>query len=116
MIDEEQPTQPDASISPAKSKKEKLVFKMTNVPSIMPTKDRQNPYLNEVYEPSGAHLSCQKQFKGHLMGVTSLSYNPKKDILVLVRSERDPVNYTKKDGSPGRARFSIKRMKQYFVD
>lgn len=27
-------------------------------------------------------------------------YNPKKDILVLVRSERDPVNYTKKDGSP----------------
>ena len=27
-------------------------------------------------------------------------YNPKKDILILVRSERDPVNYTKKDGSP----------------
>ena len=26
-------------------------------------------------------------------------YNPKKDILILVRSERDPVNYTKKDGS-----------------
>ena len=27
-------------------------------------------------------------------------YDPKKDILILVRSERDPVNYTKKDGSP----------------
>ena len=27
-------------------------------------------------------------------------YNPKKDILILVRSERDPVKYTKKDGSP----------------
>ena len=27
-------------------------------------------------------------------------YNPDKDILILVRSERDPVNYTKKDGSP----------------
>jgi cytidyltransferase-like protein len=26
-------------------------------------------------------------------------YNPDKDILILVRSERDPVNYTKKDGS-----------------
>ena len=26
-------------------------------------------------------------------------YNPKKDILILVRSERDPVNYIKKDGS-----------------
>ena len=26
-------------------------------------------------------------------------YDPKKDILILVRSERDPVNYTKKDGS-----------------
>ena len=27
------------------------------------------------------------------------NYNPDKDILILVRSERDPVNYTKKDGS-----------------
>jgi cytidyltransferase-like protein len=26
-------------------------------------------------------------------------YNPEKDVLILVRSERDPVNYTKKDGS-----------------
>jgi hypothetical protein len=28
-------------------------------------------------------------------------YNPNKDIFILVRSERDPVGYTKKDGSPG---------------
>lgn len=28
-------------------------------------------------------------------------YNPVQDIFILVRSERDPVNYTKKDGSPG---------------
>ena len=27
-------------------------------------------------------------------------YNPDQDILILVRSERDPVKYTKKDGSP----------------
>ena len=27
-------------------------------------------------------------------------YDPKKDILILVRSERDPVPYKKKDGSP----------------
>lgn len=66
---------------PTKTKKEKLVFKMSNIPSTMPTKDRPNPYLSEIYEPSGTHMSCLKQFKGHLMGVTSLSYNPKKDIL-----------------------------------
>lgn len=28
-------------------------------------------------------------------------YNPKQDIFILVRSERDPVPYTKRDGSPG---------------
>lgn len=28
-------------------------------------------------------------------------YDPNQDIFVLVRSERDPVGYTKKDGSPG---------------
>jgi WD40 repeat protein len=81
MIEEEHQTQADASVVPTKTKKDKLVFKMTNVPSPMPTKDRPNPNLNEAFEPSGAHMSCLKQFKGHLMGVTSLSYNPKKDIL-----------------------------------
>ena len=28
-------------------------------------------------------------------------YNPEQDIFILIRSERDPVGYTKKDGSPG---------------
>jgi hypothetical protein len=28
-------------------------------------------------------------------------YDPNRDIFILVRSERDPVGYTKKDGSPG---------------
>lgn len=28
-------------------------------------------------------------------------YDPEKDIFILIRSERDPVSYTKKDGSPG---------------
>lgn len=28
-------------------------------------------------------------------------YNPEQDVFILVRSERDPVSYTKKDGSPG---------------
>jgi hypothetical protein len=29
------------------------------------------------------------------------NYNPEQDILILVRSERDPMSYTKKDGTPG---------------
>ena len=65
---------------PAKPK-DKTVLKMTGVPSIVPMKDRVNPFVSESYEPSGSHLSCQKTFRGHLMGVTSLSFNPKKDIL-----------------------------------
>lgn len=28
-------------------------------------------------------------------------YNPEEDVFVLVRSERDPMTYTKKDGTPG---------------
>ena len=28
-------------------------------------------------------------------------YNPEEDVFVLVRSERDPMSYTKKDGTPG---------------
>lgn len=64
-----------------KPKKATPAFKITNQPSIIPAKDRPNPYLQEEYEPVGTHMSAQKTFKGHLMGVTSLAYNPKKDIL-----------------------------------
>ena len=46
----------------------------------MPASTRFNPAVNESYEPAGAHLSLQKTFKGHLAGVTSIAYNPKKDI------------------------------------
>ena len=46
----------------------------------MPATTRFNPAVNESYEPAGSHLSLQKTFKGHLAGVTSLAYNPKKDI------------------------------------
>ena len=81
MIEEEQQNDEEENAAQQKPKQDKLVFKMTNVPSPMPTKDRPNPHLNETYEPSGTHMNCAKQFKGHLMGVTSLSYNPKKDIL-----------------------------------
>jgi|LauGreDrversion4_2_1035121.scaffolds.fasta_scaffold35958_3 hypothetical protein len=37
--------------------KEKIAFKMTGEPSLIP-KERINPFLNEVYEPVGSHLSC----------------------------------------------------------
>jgi sperm-associated antigen 16 protein len=69
--------------SPAKSMrpKDKAMLKMTNEPTTIPQKERTNPCLLEEYEATGSHLSNQKTFKGHLMGVTSLSYNPKKDIV-----------------------------------
>ena len=35
-------------------------------PSIIPAKDKQNPLLNEVYEPINSHMSMIKTFKGHL--------------------------------------------------
>ena len=53
----------------------------TNQPTPIPARERYNPALNESFEAIGSHLSLSKTFKGHLMGVTSLSYNPKKDII-----------------------------------
>ena len=53
----------------------------TNTPTPIPGRDRYNPAVHETYEAIGSHLSLAKTFKGHLMGVTSLSYNPKKDII-----------------------------------
>lgn len=70
---------------PAKSQshpnKAKAAFEMTNLPSTIPKQDRPNPWLSDILEPVSSHLSSQKTFKGHLMGVTSLAYNPKKEIL-----------------------------------
>ena len=73
-----------SQVSPSKadaSKAEPFALKITGTPSHMPTQARYNPAVSEQYEPTGSHLSLQKTIKGHLMGVTSLSYNPKKDIV-----------------------------------
>ena len=43
--------------------------------------DPRNPHLDEEYEPMNAHMGNVKTFKSHLMGITSLSFNPRKDIL-----------------------------------
>ena len=43
--------------------------------------DPPNPMEMEEFEPINTHMNPVKTFKGHLMGVTCLSYNPKKDIL-----------------------------------
>lgn len=43
--------------------------------------DPQNPNLHEEFDPINTHMNPSKTFKGHLMGVTCLAYNPKKDIL-----------------------------------
>jgi WD40 repeat protein len=37
--------------------------------------------MMEEFDPCGSHMSQLKSTKGHLMGVSCLSYNPKKDIL-----------------------------------
>jgi cytidyltransferase-like protein len=65
------------------------------------TKNRPIPFKDKQF------LAQQAGVQDHFVQVSQpvnpteiLShYNPKKDILILVRSERDPVNYTKKDGS-----------------
>ena len=57
------------------------LLKMTKEPTLISKSNRFNPALHETYEPQGASMSLLKTFKGHMMGVTSLSYNPKKDIV-----------------------------------
>ena len=56
-------------------------LKMTGEPTPIPKRERFNPSLNETFEAVGPHLSNLKTFKGHLMPITCLSYNPKKDIV-----------------------------------
>lgn len=58
------------------------MIKPTKTLSKMRVEDPPNPHLETEYEPlSNTHLGQQKAHKGHLMGVTCLSYSPKKDIL-----------------------------------
>lgn len=56
--------------------------KQTVIPATIPQKDRFNPNLNETHEPANSRLNCIKTFKGgHTMGISSVSYNPKKNII-----------------------------------
>ncbi len=64
-----------------KKSDDKSLIKPKGIPSVIPSKDRPNPFLNEQYDPINSHMSMIKTFKGHLMGVTCLSYNPKKNIV-----------------------------------
>ena len=64
-----------------KGENEKSMVKPKGSPSLIPTKDKPNPYIQEQYEPINSHLALQKTFKGHLMGITSLCFNPKKQIV-----------------------------------
>ena len=49
--------------------------------TVIPPKDNQNPFLHEQFDPINSRMSAQKTFKGHLMGVTCLAYNPKQAIV-----------------------------------
>ncbi len=62
-----------------KSQEGKSQLKPEGTPTVIPPKDQINPFLQEEIEPINAHLNMIKTFKGHLMGVTCLSYNPKTD-------------------------------------
>ena len=69
-------TKSPTKLNDSKQKKATVV-----APTPIPQRDRFNPHLNETLEATGAHLTMLKTLKGHLMGVTSLAYNPKKDIV-----------------------------------
>jgi len=70
-----------AQLRPTKSSLGKFTTTYTQKATAIPKHDAQNPFANEEYEPINTHLNAVKTFKGHLMGVTCLAYNPKKDIL-----------------------------------
>lgn len=61
-----------------KSKKKKF---QSGTPSEIPPTDPENPALHDIVEIMNGSLTLIKTFKGHLMGVTGLSYNPNKHIL-----------------------------------
>jgi sperm-associated antigen 16 protein len=56
-------------------------FKTTGMLTPIPHGNRYNPHEAEVYEPSSSSLGLVKPIKGHLAGVSCVSYNPKKDII-----------------------------------
>lgn len=69
-------------------------------------KERPIPYQEKKFLATQAGVHPQDfpdiMVKSPLNPKEILSkYNPNEDVFVLVRSERDPMSYTKKDGSPG---------------
>lgn len=71
-------------IKPAKkeeNQKKVTQYTVTQKLSVIRKYDPPNPYYSEEYDPINTSMNNMKTFKGHLMGVTCLSYNPKKDIL-----------------------------------
>ena len=57
--------------------------KQATLPKFAPVRkvDPPNPHMMEEHEPMTPQMTNVKTSKGHLMGVTCLSYNPKTDIL-----------------------------------
>jgi hypothetical protein len=69
-------------------------------------KERPIPFEQKRFLATQAGVSPEDfrdvEVKSPLNPAEILShYNPEQDVFILVRSERDPVPYTKKDGSPG---------------
>ena len=57
------------------AQKTKIEFKA------IPSKDPPNPHIGESLDLPETRLQMLKTFKGHLLGVTSMAYNPKNAIL-----------------------------------
>jgi len=66
------------------------------------TKNRPIPFKDKQFLAQQAGVKDKFVQVAQPVNPTEIlsQYDPKKDILILVRSDRDPVNYTKKDGSP----------------
>lgn len=78
--DEKDKTQLKSKLDETTAKKAKKKVQ-SGVPSELPANDPENPALGEINEIMSGSLTLLKTFKGHLMGVTGLSYNPNKHIL-----------------------------------
>jgi len=66
------------------------------------TKNRPIPFKDKQFLAQQAGVKDKFVQVAQPVNPTEIlsQYDPKKDILILVRSDRDPMNYTKKDGSP----------------
>ena len=64
-----------------KKGKDKKDQYFSHKPAQIPPRDPPNPFFNEQPDMMNPNLSLIKTFKGHLMGVTALSVNSKKNVL-----------------------------------